>query len=53
MEELTGFEVTGDHHLLRLMKELTQAKREYDKVAEALASVRAGATVLSIPVLKI
>ncbi len=41
MEELTGFEVTGDHHLLRLMKELTQAKREYDKVAEALASVRA------------
>lgn len=41
MEELTGFEVTGDHHLLRLMKELTQAKREYDKVSEALASVRA------------
>jgi len=41
LEELTGFEVTGDHHLLRLMKELTQAKREYDKVAEALASVRA------------
>ncbi|NLJ86730.1 MAG: stage IV sporulation protein A, partial [Firmicutes bacterium] len=41
MEELTGFEVTGDHHLLRLMKELTQAKREYDKVAAALASVRA------------
>lgn len=40
MEELTGFEVTGDHHLLRLMKELTIAKREYDKVAEALASVR-------------
>lgn len=37
--ELTGFEITGDHHLIRLMRELTLAKREYDKIADALAQV--------------
>ena len=36
---MTGFEVEGDHHLVRLMKELAVAKREYDKVAAALAEV--------------
>lgn len=40
LEEFTGFQVTGDHHLMRLMMELTTAKQEYDKVAEALALVR-------------
>lgn len=39
LAEMTGFEVTGDHHLVRLMKELAVAKREYDKVAAALAEV--------------
>lgn len=39
LEELTGFEIQGDHHLMRLMKELTKAKQEYDKVATALAQV--------------
>lgn len=39
LQELTGYEVTGDHHLMRLMRELTAAKNEYDKVADALAQV--------------
>lgn len=41
LEELTGFEIEGDHHLVRLMKELAHAKAEYDKFAEALAEVDA------------
>lgn len=39
LAEMTGFEVTGDHHLVRLMQDLAVAKREYDKVAAALAEV--------------
>ncbi|NLN19749.1 MAG: stage IV sporulation protein A [Firmicutes bacterium] len=39
LQELTGFEISGDQHLLRLMNELSVAKRAYDKVAEALAQV--------------
>ncbi|GAW93240.1 stage IV sporulation protein A [Calderihabitans maritimus] len=41
LEEITGFEVKGDHDLLKLMKELSVAKREYDKVAYGLNEVRA------------
>jgi stage IV sporulation protein A len=40
LEELSGFTITGDHHLLKIMKELSVAKREYDKVAQALVQVR-------------
>lgn len=40
MEEVTGFVIEGDHHLLRLLKELTVAKREYDKVAEGIREVQ-------------
>jgi stage IV sporulation protein A len=39
LQELTGFEITGDQQLLRLMNELSVAKRAYDKVAEALSHV--------------
>lgn len=39
LAELTGFEITGNHHLIRLMRELSIAKREYDKLAEALDQV--------------
>ncbi|MBQ3079639.1 MAG: stage IV sporulation protein A [Clostridia bacterium] len=38
--EASGQEVEGEEHLLKLMKELVDAKREYDKVKDALASVR-------------
>ena len=40
LEEVTGFTVSGEHHVLRLMKELSVAKREYDKIAAALEDVR-------------
>ena len=39
--EECGAEIKGDAHLLRLMKELVSAKHEYDRIADALASVRA------------
>ncbi len=39
--EECGTEIRGDAHLLSLMKELVSAKVEYDRVADALASVRA------------
>ena len=40
MEELTGFSISGEHHLLRLMQELAVAKKEYDKLADALEKVK-------------
>ena len=39
--EECGTEIRGDAHLLSLMKELVSAKAEYDRVADALAAVRA------------
>lgn len=38
--EASGQEVTDEEHLLTLMTELVQAKHEYDRVADALKSVR-------------
>ncbi len=40
LEEISGFTIGGDHHLMRLISELSVAKREYDKVAVALQQVR-------------
>ncbi|HET7559047.1 MAG TPA: stage IV sporulation protein A [Limnochordia bacterium] len=40
LQELTGFEISGNHDLVRLMKELAIAKTEYDKMAEGLEQVR-------------
>ncbi|ACX52503.1 stage IV sporulation protein A [Ammonifex degensii KC4] len=40
LSEATGFKVEGDKDILRLMKELSVAKREYDKFATALREVR-------------
>lgn len=40
LEEMSGLVVHGDHHLMRIMRELSVAKREYDKVAEALLQVK-------------
>ncbi len=38
--EASGQEIEGEEHLFELMKELVRAKREYDRVADALESVR-------------
>lgn len=40
LEEQTGFSIAGEHQLLTLLQELSVAKREYDKFAEALETVR-------------
>ncbi|NLM25379.1 MAG: stage IV sporulation protein A [Firmicutes bacterium] len=40
LAEMTGLEVEGDHHLMRLMNDLSVAKAEYDKLADALRQVR-------------
>ncbi len=38
--EASGQNVEGEEHLLKLMKELVDARREYDRVKDALQSVR-------------
>ncbi|MBQ9952183.1 MAG: stage IV sporulation protein A [Clostridia bacterium] len=38
--EACGQEIDGEEHLFELMKELVAAKREYDRVSDALESVR-------------
>ncbi len=40
VRELSGLEVEGDDGLLRLMRELAVAKREYDKIADGLRDAR-------------
>lgn len=40
LEEITGQPMDGKHTLVRLLRELTYAKKEYDKVAAALQEVR-------------
>lgn len=40
LEEFTGIRVEGDHTLLSLMKDLSYAKREYDKLSDALKEVK-------------
>ncbi|MDD4517585.1 MAG: stage IV sporulation protein A, partial [Limnochordia bacterium] len=40
LQEMTGFAVEGDHHLLRLMQELSTAKKEYDIIATAFNEVK-------------
>ena len=40
LSEQCGETITGDAHLLSLMKELVAAKREYDRVAGALRAVQ-------------
>jgi len=40
LEEVSGFEIEGEHILLRLMRDLSYAKKEFDKIASALAEVK-------------
>ncbi len=52
LAEMTGLEVEGDHHLMRLMQDLTVAKREYDKLSAALQHVRQTGYGIVIPSLE-
>ncbi len=49
--EECGTEIHGDAHLLSLLKELVAAKTEYDRIADALESVRATGYGLVTPAL--
>ncbi|MGE5371410.1 MAG: stage IV sporulation protein A [Solirubrobacterales bacterium] len=40
LSDISGFIVNGNHDVLRLMRELSIAKKEYDKVSQALAEVK-------------
>lgn len=40
LQEVTGFTIDGEHDLLRLMRDLSYAKQEFDKVSNALIEVR-------------
>lgn len=51
LAEQCGTEIESDAHLLSLMQELVTAKKEYDRVAQALTSVRETGYGLVPPVL--
>jgi len=40
LSEVSGFEVQGDYDVMRLMRELAVAKKEFDKVSSALEEVK-------------
>jgi len=40
LQEVSGFDIEGEHTLLRLMRDLSFAKREFDKVSSALQEVK-------------
>ncbi|MGP4041344.1 stage IV sporulation protein A [Gracilibacillus sp. D59] len=40
LKEIVGEEIRGKDHLLELMQEFTNAKKEYDQIAEALKMVK-------------
>lgn len=40
IQEKTGYEIEGDYQLIGLIAELAKAKKEYDRVAEALEDVK-------------
>ena len=40
LSDVSGFQVEGTHDVMRLMKSLSVAKREYDKVSSALEEVK-------------
>jgi stage IV sporulation protein A len=52
LTEIVGQEIRGKDHLLQLMKEFSHAKREYDKVADALKMVRATGYGIASPILE-
>ena len=52
LSEQCGTEIASDAHLLSLMQELVAAKKEYDRVAQALQSVRETGYGLVSPMLE-
>lgn len=40
LQEVSGFEIEGEHTLLSLMRDLSYAKKEFDKISSALEEVK-------------
>ncbi|MCX7694700.1 MAG: stage IV sporulation protein A [Caloramator sp.] len=38
--EIAGYDINGEHHLLEIMRDLSFAKKEYDKISNALKDAR-------------
>ena len=49
LEEITGLTIGGEQNLIKLMRELTVAKKEYDKIAFGLQEVRSTGYGVVIP----
>ncbi|MDB5084960.1 MAG: stage sporulation protein [Bacilli bacterium] len=52
LTEIVGVEIRGKDHLLQLMQDFSIAKREYDKIAEALRMVKLTGYGIAPPVLE-
>lgn len=52
LTEVVGVEIRGKDQLLKLMKDFTYAKKEYDKVADALRMVKLTGYGIAPPVLE-
>lgn len=51
LTDIAGLPIEGEHHVVSLVQELSLAKREYDKVAAALADVRENGYGIVTPIL--
>ncbi|RYM05388.1 stage IV sporulation protein A [Sporolactobacillus sp. THM7-7] len=52
LKEVVGVEIRGKDHLLQLMQEFAEAKREYDQVEEALKMVKQTGYGIAAPSIK-
>ncbi len=52
LEEVTGEVIEGDHHLMRLVRDYSFAKKEYDKVANAMEEVKQAGYGMVTPTLE-
>lgn len=52
LKEIVGVEIRGKDHLLELLQDYAEAKREYDQIAEALAMVKQTGYGIASPTLE-
>jgi len=51
LSDISGLPIEGEHHIVSLVQQLSRAKKEYDKVAAALADVRQTGYGIVTPIL--
>ncbi|MEQ8201540.1 MAG: stage IV sporulation protein A [Syntrophomonadaceae bacterium] len=52
LSDVSGFKVEGDQDIIRIMKDLSYAKKEYDKISPALAEVQESGYGVVTPLLE-